>query len=60
MSENRYREDYEMIVTTCSVCKTYADDGGVKNGQFVCHDCLSLIDEVELKINKLIKAEELP
>ncbi|WP_156418624.1 hypothetical protein [Lentibacillus amyloliquefaciens] len=45
-----------MIFTTCSVCKTYADDGGLKNGEFVCHDCLSLIDGIELKINELIKA----
>jgi len=43
-----------MIFTMCSVCKTYADDGGLKNDEFVCHECLSLIDGIELKINELI------
>lgn len=24
----------------CSICGVYADDGGLKDGRFTCHDCL--------------------
>lgn len=25
---------------TCSSCKKFADDGGLKDGKFMCMDCL--------------------
>lgn len=28
----------------CSVCSKFADDGGLKNSKFVCHDCLDKCD----------------
>ena len=24
----------------CSVCEKFHDDGGLRGGKFVCHDCL--------------------
>lgn len=26
----------------CSTCGIYADDGGLSEGKFTCHDCLDL------------------
>jgi len=28
----------------CSICGIYADDGGLRNGMFTCHDCLERED----------------
>lgn len=32
----------------CSICGGYSDDGGLRNNQFACHDCL---DKEELSKN---------
>jgi len=29
-----------MFYQTCSDCGKYADDGGLRNGKFTCHECL--------------------
>ncbi|WP_199860703.1 sigma factor G inhibitor Gin [Oceanobacillus damuensis] len=36
----------------CNICKKQVDDGGVKNSQFFCHDCLDWITQLEEEINK--------
>ncbi|OZU89025.1 hypothetical protein CIL03_08385 [Virgibacillus indicus] len=33
--------------SNCSICKNVVDDGGLKNNQFVCHDCLDWVNEME-------------
>lgn len=30
---------------SCSVCGKLADDGGLKDKKFTCHDCLEKLDE---------------
>jgi len=29
----------------CSNCGIFADDGGIKDGKFICHDCLEKSDD---------------
>lgn len=29
-----------MNYQACNSCGKYADDGGLKDGKFTCHDCL--------------------
>lgn len=33
----------------CSICGKYADDGGLKNDKFTCHDCLEQ-EELDIAI----------
>jgi hypothetical protein len=32
---------------SCSLCGKYADDGGLKDNKFTCHDCLENNGKVE-------------
>lgn len=41
-----------MDYNICSVCKLWIDDGGFKNGQFVCHKCLDWINKMEESIKQ--------
>lgn len=34
---------------SCSVCGNLADDGGLKDKKFTCHDCLEKLDEKKEK-----------
>ncbi len=41
----------EMNYQTCNSCGKYADDGGLRDGIFTCHDCLEKKDGLLEKRN---------
>ena len=43
----------DMNYTICSICGKYADDGGLHNGEFTCHDCLDQMTTVRKKAIEL-------
>jgi len=34
-----------MKYNICSICGNPSDDGGLKNGEFVCHECLDQYED---------------
>lgn len=38
---------YDSNYQACSVCGKFADDGGLKNNNFTCHECLEKGDHDE-------------
>ena len=35
----------DQMYQKCSICGTYSDDGTVRNGKMICHECLDKEDD---------------